>query len=83
LLISIYDTTGVSGNPDFRKIAAKERDQTINTYFPLFKEDYELLKSFSSYRFRQLKQIEKSIFFRKLISVIFRVIIVMLPNKHK
>jgi glycosyltransferase involved in cell wall biosynthesis len=83
LLVSIYDTTGVSGNPDFRKIAAKERKQTINKYFPLFKEDYELLKSFSSYRFRQLKQIENSVFFRKLISVIFRVIIVMLPNKQK
>jgi glycosyltransferase involved in cell wall biosynthesis len=83
LLISIYDTTGVSGNPDFRKIAAKERDQTINTYFPLFKDDYEVLFSHSSYRFGQLKEIEKSIFFRKLVSIIFRFLLVMLPNKEK
>jgi hypothetical protein len=83
LLISIYDTTGVSGNPDFRKIAAKERDRTINTYFPLFKDDYEVLFSHSSNRFGQLKEIEKSIFFRRLVSIIFRFLLVMLPNKEK
>jgi glycosyltransferase involved in cell wall biosynthesis len=83
LLISIYDTTGISGSSDFRGISAKEREQTINKYFPLFKEDYDLLLSHSSYRFGQLKEIEKSIFFRKLISIIFRFILVMLLNKEK
>lgn len=81
LLISIYDTSGISGNPDFRQIATKERQQTINKYFLLYKEDYDLLCSYSSYRFGQLKQIEKSVFFRKLVSIIFKFIIVMLPKK--
>jgi glycosyltransferase involved in cell wall biosynthesis len=83
MLISIFDTSGVSGDSDFQKIATKEREQTINKHFPLFKEDFELLGSFSSYRFHQLKQIENSVFFRKLISIIFRFIIVMVPNKRK
>ena len=81
LLISIYDTSGISGNPDFRQIATKEREQTINKYFLLYKEDYDLLCSYSSYRFGQLKQIEKSVFFRKLVSIIFKFITVMLPKK--
>lgn len=81
VLISIYDTSGISGNPDFRQIATKEREQTINKYFPLYKEDYDLLCSYSSYRFGQLKQIEKSVFFRKLTSIIFKFITVMLPKK--
>ena len=81
LLISIYDTSGISGNPDFRQIATKEREQTINKYFLLYKEDYDLLCSYSSYRFGQLKQIEKSVFFRKIISIIFKFITVMLPKK--
>jgi glycosyltransferase involved in cell wall biosynthesis len=83
LLISIFDTSGVSGDSDFQKIATKEREQTINKHFPLYKEDFELLRSFSSYRFHQLKQIENSVFFRKLISIIFRFIILLLPNKQK
>lgn len=83
LLISIYDTSGISGNQDFRRIATTEREQTINKYFPLYKEDYDVLRSYSSYRFGQLKQIEKSVFFRKLVSIIFRFIIRMLPNKEK
>lgn len=81
VLISIYDTSGISGNPDFRQIATKEREQTINKYFLLYKEDYDLLCSYSSYRFGQLKQIEKSVFFRKLTSIIFKFITVMLPKK--
>lgn len=83
LLISIYDTSGISGNPDFRQIASKEREQTINKYFPLYKEDYDLSLSYSSYRFGQLREIENSVFFRKLVSIIFRFILVMLPNKGK
>ncbi|TRX34839.1 glycosyltransferase [Flavobacterium sp. ZT3R18] len=82
-LISIYDTTGVSGNPNFKHIATAEREQTIEKYFHLYKDDYKRLLSYSSPRFDQLIQIEKFAFIRKLVSIVFSVLLYILPDKHK
>ena len=80
-VISIYDTTGISGNNNLRPIATVERQKTIDTYFKLYREDYKELISFGSNRSKQLIEIEKSKFLRKLVSVFFNVIMLLLPRK--
>lgn len=83
LLISVYDTTGISGNPNFKKIAASERKKTMEKFFPLFEDDYKLLSKYSSNRSKQLLQIEKSVFFRKIVSVFFMTVLLFIPKKDK
>ena len=80
-LITIYDTTGVSGNPSFKKIAAAEREKTLKKYFPLYIEDYKMLTKHSSNRSKQLLQIEKSVFFRRIISLVFKFILLFVPKE--
>ncbi len=80
-LISVYDMTGVSSTQKFRAIARNERENTIETYFPLFKDDYKNLQSYSSNRFAQLKEIEGSVFLRKLVSIIFKALLIFMPKK--
>jgi len=83
LLISVYDTTGISGNPNFKKIAASERKKTMEKFFPLFEDDYKLLSKYSSNRSKQLLQIEKSVFFRKIVSLFFKIVLVFIPKDDK
>lgn len=80
-LITIYDTRGISGSSEFKKIAAEERRQTLEKYFPLFIEDYKLLNRHGSDRSKQLLQIEKSVFFRKVISVVFKFVLLFIPKE--
>lgn len=80
-LISIFDATGISGNSSLRPVATAERQKTIDTYFKLYREDYKELISHGSNRSKQLIEIEKSKFFRKLVSVFFNVIMLFLPRK--
>jgi glycosyltransferase involved in cell wall biosynthesis len=80
-LITIYDSTGVSGNPNFKKIAVAEREKTLEKYFPLYIEDYKLLLRYSSNRSKQLLQIEESVFFRKIISLVFKFVLLFIPKQ--
>ena len=81
-IVAIYDMEGVSSTAAYRDIAKKEREQTIDKYFPLFKDDYNTLMGYSSYRFKQLKAIERSVVLRKLVSVIFKCFLFVLPKKR-
>jgi len=80
-IIAIYDMQGISSTMEYRELAKKERQQTIETYFPLFKNDYEKLSAYSSKRHQQLNKIEKSPFLRKIVSVFFKCCLFFLPRK--
>ncbi|MEZ4856626.1 MAG: glycosyltransferase family 2 protein [Gelidibacter sp.] len=81
VLVAVYDMEGVSSTSEFRSLAAQEREDFMALYFPLFKDDYKRLKGYASPRFSQLKQIEQSVFLRKIVSVIFKVMLFFIPNK--
>ncbi|MBB4803653.1 glycosyltransferase involved in cell wall biosynthesis [Flavobacterium nitrogenifigens] len=81
LIVAIYDTRGVSGSSNYKQIFKKEREDTLNKYFPFFVEDYKQLLAYSSNRSQELLQIEKSVFWRKVVSIIFRIILVFIPKK--
>lgn len=82
LIISVYDTTGISVNPKFKQIAAEERKKTLDKFFPQFIDDYKLLMRYSSPRAEQLLQIEKSGFARRFISIVF-IVVLFFINKKK
>lgn len=80
-LLAIFDSTGISTDEKMRRIATQEREKTLEKYFPLYKDDYKKLASYSSKRSQQLLEIQESKFFRKLVSIFFTVIVVFIPKK--
>lgn len=80
-VLAIFDCSGISSNQSMRIIASKEREQVLEHYFSLFKDDYKKLESHSSLKSEQLLLIQKSKLFSKLVSVIFLVILIFIPRK--
>jgi len=82
IVVSVYDMGGISSNSKYRLTTIREREKTMDKYFPLFKEDYKIFTSYSSKRFSQLKRIESSVFLRKVVSVLFKLMLFLVPNKR-
>jgi glycosyltransferase involved in cell wall biosynthesis len=80
-VLAIFDSSGVSTTENMRKIATQEREKSLEKYFPLYKDDYKKLTSYSSKRSQQLLEIQESKFFRKLVSILFTVILIFIPKK--
>ena len=78
--ICFFDTSGASSNPKIREKTKYEREKILNEHFPLLKEDYSQLKSYSSYRFEQLKQIENSKLARYVVTLVFKLLLLLLPS---
>ncbi len=83
IIIATYDMQGISSTTTYREIAKKEREMTMQKYFPLFNEDYKRLAQFASKKHEQLRYIEQFPFVRKMISVLFNFLILILPNRKK
>jgi glycosyltransferase involved in cell wall biosynthesis len=80
-VLAIFDSSGISTNEKMRKIATQEREKSLEKYFPLYKDDYKKLDSYSSKRSQELLEIQESKFFRKLVSILFTVILIFIPKK--
>ncbi len=79
--IAIFDCGGISTNGHLKLVAKQEREQVLNKYFSLFKDDYAVLASHSSVRSQNLLLIQKSKFFRGIVSAVFFMILKFLPKK--
>jgi glycosyltransferase involved in cell wall biosynthesis len=80
-VLAIFDCEGVSSNQNMRIIASKEREEVIDCYFSLFKDDYKKLLSHSSLKSEQLLLIQNSKIWSKLVSVLFSIILIFIPQK--
>lgn len=80
-VLAVFDCSGISSNERMRIIASKEREEVLECYFSLFKDDYKRLLSHSSLKSEQLLLIQKSKFFSKLVSIIFSIILIFIPKK--
>lgn len=80
-VLAIFDSSGISTNEKMRKIATQEREKSLEKYFPLYKDDYKKLASYSSKRSQELLEIQESKFFRRLVSILFTVILIFIPKK--
>jgi len=80
-VLAVFDCEGISSNKGMRAIASMEREQVLDCYFSFFKDDYKRLQSHSSLKSEQLLLIQKSKLFSKLVSVIFSIILIFIPQK--
>lgn len=82
LLISIFDTSGISYNPNYQNALQKEAEFAMSYLVPQEKireslEQYDILqkKLNESKRFAMLEKIEQSIFLRRMLSVFMRMLL--------
>lgn len=61
-IITVYDTNGLSGNPQYRELLLKEKELSLRANFPLFMNDTKQLIHYenlmNTYRFKQLLGLE-------------------------
>ena len=80
-VLAVFDCEGISSNQSLRAIATIEKEEVLERYFPLFKNDYKQLQSHFSLKSQQLLLIQKSKFFSKLVAIIFLVILIFIPRQ--
>lgn len=80
-VLAVFDCGGVSTNQNMRKVAVIEKEQVLEQYFPLFKDDYKKLNSYSSLKSEQLLLIQQSKLFSKVLSLLFSFILMLMPQK--
>ena len=79
--IAVYDFTGISSSPKFSDLFAKEKQQTIEKYFPAFAEDYKNVSEVNSKRFLQFQYIKSQNISWKILKVTMSIILLFLPKK--
>lgn len=79
--IAIYDFTGISSNPKFSDLFAKEKQLSIEKYFPTFLEDYKNVSEVNSKRFIQFQYIKSKKISWKILKATMSIILLFLPRK--
>ena len=83
MIISVYDFSGISTQPDYAKIHEEERFKSINKFFPLFAEDYKVLSQLNSKRVRQVFHIEKFSLAWRMLKGFLNLLMVFVPKLKK
>lgn len=80
MTISDFDFSGISSVAKFRHIAQAERKMTLEKYFPLFMDDYELVSKFNSKRVQQVLHVQKHPIAWKIFKFVLNGILVFIPK---
>lgn len=86
LIISNFETDGLSNIPDNKKFILQEREEVLKKHFPLFiddfKKDNRSLNLLNTNRFKMLIELEKFKLAKKINSLFFRTLLRLFRNKN-
>jgi glycosyltransferase involved in cell wall biosynthesis len=80
IYITLYDGTGISSNEKNKEIITKEREMTINKYFPAFKDDYALISLFREKRMRHFLRIKNNPIAWRILKSFMSILLVFIPK---
>jgi glycosyltransferase involved in cell wall biosynthesis len=80
IYITLYDGTGISSNEKNKEIITKEREMTINKYFPAFKDDYALISLFREKRMRHFLTIKNNPIAWRILKSFMSILLVFIPK---
>ncbi len=80
--ICYYDFSGISANPESKPIYSKEREMTIDKYFPAFREDAILTKETRHKRIKQVIHIKKYPIAWRIFKWIVDLFLLFLPKQN-
>ncbi|MBT2559668.1 glycosyltransferase [Pedobacter sp. ISL-68] len=82
-VIVTYDGTGISANSKNHPGIDKERDTSLNRYFPEFVKDYEYLKEIKFKKAEQFMHIKKYPIAYKILKGFMNIILLFLPKFNR
>lgn len=82
-VIIAYDGTGISANSKNHPEIDKERDTSLNRYFPEFVKDYEYLKEIKFKKAEQFMHIKKYPIAYKILKGFMNIILLFLPKFNR
>ena len=82
-VIVTYDGTGISANSKNHPEIDKERDASLNRYFPEFVKDYEYLKEIKFKKAEQFMHIKKYPIAYKILKGFMNIILLFLPKFNR
>lgn len=80
MLISIYDTSGISTDRKNRKDIYDDKEEVIKKHFPLFAHDYKEIAALQTKRVKQFFHIKKYRFAFRLLKWFMSILLVFLPK---
>lgn len=83
MTISEYDFTGMSSTDKYKDSTEKERQKTLNQYFPAFVEDYKNISELNSKRVQQIFHIKNFPIAWKILKSIISVQLLFIPKMKK
>ncbi|MFL9831036.1 glycosyltransferase family 2 protein [Flavobacterium sp. ST-87] len=84
IVVSNYDLRGISSRPEFRDLSLGERQQVLNTHFPMFISDLEMSPQLKDKRIPQLLHIKKFKLAWKILKGFINFLLFFLPKQgHK
>jgi glycosyltransferase involved in cell wall biosynthesis len=79
--ICYYDYAGFSASAQTRALYEQERTNTLETYFPLFTDDYAAMEKFKTKRMQQVLHIQQYPFAWRIFKWIISLFSLLLPKK--
>lgn len=81
IAVSEYDFSGISSNPENYELVYSEKKLTLDKYFPLIIDDYEVIKELKSRRVRGFLYIKKFSIPWKLLKIFSKMLLLFLPKQ--
>jgi glycosyltransferase involved in cell wall biosynthesis len=79
-VVTIYDATGISSNQDNHPMMYKEREASLNRYFPEYVSDYDYLKTLKFKKLDQFLFIKQHTIAYKILKACINIILLFLPK---
>lgn len=80
IYITLYDGSGISSNDGNKEIVTKERELTIDKYFPAFKDDYTLISQFREKRVKHFLTLKRNPITWRILKGFMSVLLVFVPK---
>lgn len=81
MIVSIYDTSGISSNIENQKAIYEERQKVINKHFPLFAFSIDEIETIRGKRGKQFLYIKKHKFAYRMLKWFMSLILIFLPRQ--
>lgn len=79
--ICYYDFSGISADPKNLHLYHEEREITLNKYFPLMLDDFEIFNELRSKRMRQILYIKNNVVAWRILKWIVSIFIIIMPKE--
>ncbi|MEJ7557200.1 MAG: glycosyltransferase family 2 protein [Pedobacter sp.] len=83
IIVSLYDGTGLSSDPNNYVMMYAERDVVLQKHFPAFLSDYAKISLFKQRRVKQFLRIKERPLGWEILKVFMKILLLFIPKKNR